>query len=315
MQKESNKIRSEYLFAALMCIAVALFIVILIVCSSCRADQAGTENTSVAESSFVSDELTSEPSEEESKPAVFQTIEVSSSEKARGLLAVTNLPAEGDEAPSGLKNISSDKNDTYGLSNYSLQLQPEAINALNRLTEAFEAAKGENNLIVDKAYTDVTKLEDQMVEVDLTTGYALMFSVWPVDPNGDYIGSGKFVWLVDNCNDFGYILRYPSEKSSSTRVSGNSRLYRYVGYEHAAYMGTYHLCLEEYLDAIRAYTPEQPLEISYTDSAGDEKVCEVYYVAASDGATTSVPVRGGEGTVYKVSGNGTDGFVITCYPA
>ncbi|MBQ1254468.1 MAG: hypothetical protein IIX91_01650 [Clostridia bacterium] len=143
----------------------------------------------------------------------------------------------------------------------------------------------------------------------------MYFSLYPADKDGDNIGTGKFLWLVDNCNRFGFILRYPSLKSSVTQVSGygSGRVYRYVGYEHAAYMAKYHLCLEEYLDAVRPYTAEAPLAVEYTDASGDARKCWVYYVPAGEGETTSITIRGGEDTVYSVSGNGSDGFIVTCY--
>ena len=38
MPKDNGKVRSEYLLAALMCIAVAFFLTILIVSNSCSVD-------------------------------------------------------------------------------------------------------------------------------------------------------------------------------------------------------------------------------------------------------------------------------------
>lgn len=318
MQNEKKKIRSEYLYAALMCIAVALVIVILIVCGSCEPDVEGSGAESAASSAISvpgESEMTQEVSSEESVPTAFCTIEVPSAGKLSGSLALTNLPADGASVaePEGLLSIYAEQNGSYALSGNSLRLHSDAIEALNEFAEAFEDAKGENNLIVDKAYT--ADVAENGVEADLTNGYTLMFSVWPVDPDGDYLGSGKFLWLADNCNSFGYILRYPAEKTEFTHVSGTGtgRVYRYVGYEHAAHMGKYHLCLEEYLDAVRSFTSELPLEITYKDASGDERVCSVYYVPASEGETTELPIRGGENTDYSISGNGTDGFVVTCY--
>lgn len=317
--QNKKKIRPEYLYTALICIAFALAIVIMIVCGSCEPNDEGSGESSVAAESSVPEEsaAVSEASSEESVPTSFFTVEVPSAGKTSGLLALTSLPADGEThtEPEGIVKISNYMNGLYGLRDYSLLLHTDAIEALNEMIDEFEDTKGANNLIVFKGYTAPAELEDKTLEADLIGGYTVQFSIYPVDPDNDYLGSGKFLWLVDNCNSFGYIQRYPSEKSEYTHNSGSSKMYRYVGYEHAAYMGKYHLCLEQYLDAVRAYTAEVPLEIAYTDAAGDERTCWVYYVKAQDGEATELPIRGSEGTAYSVSGNGSDGFIVTVYPS
>lgn len=318
MQNRNKSIRTEYLYTALLCIAAAILIVIMIVSNSCESNEQSVESSETSAESSVSNENSeAEASSEEeqsstpSAPVKTHTVEISNTEIKNGILAISG---EGMTEPTDLPTISSLKNDFYGLSGNALLLHKDAIEALNDMTDAFEDAKGENNLIVDKAYTAFEK--DNNVQHDLANGNTVMFSIWPVDPDGDYIGGGKFLWLVDNCNKYGYIVRYPSEKSDKTHVSGSgsSRVYRYVGYEHAAYMGKYHLCLEEYLDAVRTGTVDAPLQIEYTDALGDDAVCEVYFVPASDGEVTALTIRGEEGARYSVSGNGKDGFIVTCYP-
>lgn len=314
MQNKKKKMRKEYLYTALLCIAAAILIVIMIVSNSCESNDGSGESSETSAVSVPvesSAESSDAQSETASAPTVTHTVEVSSDAYKNGILAISG---EGMSEPTDLTKISSKKNSLYGLSGTALRLNTNAIDALNELVEAFEDAKGSNNLIVNKAYTAFDK-EDK-VHHDLANGYTLTFSVWPLDPDGDTIGTGKFLWLVDNCNSYGYILRYPSEKSDKTHVSGSSagKVYRYVGYEHAAYMGKYHLCLEEYLDALRSYTADAPLRIEYRDASGDEAMCEVYYVPASSREMTEITVRGAEGTSYTISGNGTDGFIVTCYP-
>ncbi len=319
MQNRKKPIRTEYLYTALLCIAAAILIVIMIVTNSCESNEQSLDGSAASAESSVSEENSTleESSEEEksetvSTPVTMHTVEISNTEIKNGMLAISG---EGMTEPTDLPTIASKKNDLYGLSGNALLLHEDAIEALNELIEAFEDAKGENNLIVDKAYTAFEK--ENNVQHDLANGNTVMFSIWPVDPDGDYIGGGKFLWLVDNCYSFGYIVRYPSEKADKTHVSGSGsgRVYRYVGYEHAAYMGKYHLCLEEYLDALRSCTADAPLQIAYTDASGDEASCEVYFVPASDGDTTELTIRGGEDARYSISGNGKDGFIITCYPA
>ena len=54
-------------------------------------------------------------------------------------------------------------------------------------------------------------------------------------------------WLMAHCADYGFILRYPTEKSGLTGVSYEPWHYRYVGVEAARAIMDGELCLEEYL--------------------------------------------------------------------
>ena len=54
-------------------------------------------------------------------------------------------------------------------------------------------------------------------------------------------------WLMAHCADYGFILRYPTEKSALTGVGYEPWHYRYVGREAAREITEQGLCLEEYL--------------------------------------------------------------------
>ena len=60
-------------------------------------------------------------------------------------------------------------------------------------------------------------------------------------------------WLRENAWRFGFIRRYPPEKSQVTGVLGEELHFRYVGKTHAAVMQMTQWCLEEYLDALHRY--------------------------------------------------------------
>ena len=55
-------------------------------------------------------------------------------------------------------------------------------------------------------------------------------------------------WLMDNCAAYGFILRYPTDKSDLTGIGYEPWHYRYVGEEAARTIMEQGLCLEEYLD-------------------------------------------------------------------
>ena len=58
----------------------------------------------------------------------------------------------------------------------------------------------------------------------------------------------EFKWLMKNAEQYGFILRYPTEKSNITKVDYEPWHWRYVGEEHAKKMNELNLCLEEYIE-------------------------------------------------------------------
>lgn len=54
-------------------------------------------------------------------------------------------------------------------------------------------------------------------------------------------------WLMENCYRYGFILRYPNNKSEITKIGYEPWHYRYVGKEHAKKIMEQNICLEEYL--------------------------------------------------------------------
>ncbi len=54
-------------------------------------------------------------------------------------------------------------------------------------------------------------------------------------------------WVKHHCHEYGFIWRYPKQKSDITGIDNEDWHFRYVGVEAATYMMTNYLCLEEYL--------------------------------------------------------------------
>ncbi|MBO4950590.1 MAG: M15 family metallopeptidase [Clostridia bacterium] len=62
--------------------------------------------------------------------------------------------------------------------------------------------------------------------------------------------TAEYKWLYSNCADFGFILRYPKDKSDITGKEFMPWHFRYVGRSHAKKIMDEGLCLEEYLEII-----------------------------------------------------------------
>lgn len=57
----------------------------------------------------------------------------------------------------------------------------------------------------------------------------------------------EFAWLQEHAADYGFVLRFPSNKQDVTDIIYEPWHYRYVGVEHAHRMNELGLCLEEYV--------------------------------------------------------------------
>ena len=59
-------------------------------------------------------------------------------------------------------------------------------------------------------------------------------------------------WLMANCQDYGFILRYPKDKEDVTEIIYEPWHYRYVGEEHAKEIMKSGVCLEEYIESLKS---------------------------------------------------------------
>ncbi|CAK1232057.1 M15 family metallopeptidase [Fructobacillus fructosus] len=78
------------------------------------------------------------------------------------------------------------------------------------------------------------------------------FEKYPnLEANMDQFASQQ--WLIKHAADYGFVLRYPKEKSQikQTGIDYESWHFRYVGVENAKYMVKHHLTLEAYVKALK----------------------------------------------------------------
>ena len=60
-----------------------------------------------------------------------------------------------------------------------------------------------------------------------------------------------YFWLQENCYKYGFIFRYPGDKTDITGITEEVWHYRYVGVEAATEIHERGICLEEYLEGKR----------------------------------------------------------------
>lgn len=68
-----------------------------------------------------------------------------------------------------------------------------------------------------------------------------------VSASSDFINAKEYKWLCENAHNYGFILRYPEDKTAITGMNFEPWHWRYVGTQTAKEMKEKNQCLEEYL--------------------------------------------------------------------
>ncbi len=189
----------------------------------------------------------------------------------------------------------------------TLSIRADILSPLQTMFDAYASYNGWANLQIYSTLQS-TLSEDSIYTNNLpdrSTG--LSFDIGLITSTGEvvpYIQKHN-EWMVENSWQYGFILRYPSDKTEITGITYAPHHFRYVGQPHAAIMHEHNFCLEEYLGFLQGYTQETGgLVYEY----GGETY-SIFYVPASSMGTTYVTLDA-DG-VYDVSGDNRNGFVIT----
>lgn len=90
--------------------------------------------------------------------------------------------------------------------------------------------------------------------------------------------------------DYGFIERYPKDKTEITKIAHEPWHFRYVGFPHSSIMTKFNLCLEEYIQALNSFDMENPF------------LFENYLIWFG-----KIP----DNSAHMISGNNIDGFIMT----
>lgn len=257
---------------------------------------------------------------------MYRTKEISSDEISSGELILVNgsysysFAQEDRTVP-----IASEKNNAWQVKDEVIRLLPVTIRQMNKMFRACERATGIDNISVISAYRDYDYQDglfrdrvnsDGYYEAirwvavpgysEHHTGYAADLAI--AGEEGDtstFTSEGDYGWVEENAWRYGFIRRFPENKTAITGIANEPWHYRYVGKPHAYIMHQTGMCLEEYEEYVKSYRyGEKYIDLNIH---GDEY--KIYYVPASDGETTELPVP--LFGAYTVSGNNIDGFIVT----
>ncbi|MBO5569033.1 MAG: D-alanyl-D-alanine carboxypeptidase family protein [Clostridia bacterium] len=131
-----------------------------------------------------------------------------------------------------------------GIENWQISAAYRTVAEQERLfNKQVKAYMNENNLSLAKAQSATRKTVADPGSSEHHLGTCFDITV----PGKTFAGTKQSEWLQQHCWDYGFILRYTSEKENITGFLAEAWHYRYVGYEHAKIMQAENLCLEEYL--------------------------------------------------------------------
>lgn len=125
--------------------------------------------------------------------------------------------------------------------NELFQTQVQTLMTANGLTQV--RAENEAQSAVGKANYN----ENQ-------TGLSVEFSVKDLADGTDFSTTQQYRWLIRNCVDYGFVLRYPENKTSATGMAYEPAHFRYVGTSNAQKMRQLSMCLEEYVSYLSHQT-------------------------------------------------------------
>ncbi|MDQ0214513.1 D-alanyl-D-alanine carboxypeptidase [Oikeobacillus pervagus] len=108
-------------------------------------------------------------------------------------------------------------------------------------------------------------------------------------------------WIEKNAWKYGFVLRYPKNKTEITGIQYEPWHIRYVGLPHSAIMKEKGFVLEEYLDFLKG-------KKKISAKVEGEKYTICYYLF-SENMTINLP----EDHEYDISGNNMDGVIVTRY--
>lgn len=284
-----------------------------------------TENNTETVSELNTDAETLE-TEQISSRVSYTTKEIPADNVYKGYQILVNADHSFNfDGTSSFITLYGNKSNNYQISSSNLKASSVAIEHLNDMLDDFYNKTGKSDVLVKAAYRSYDEQkeiydscferygEDAVTYVakpgcsDHNTGLSFDLSVYSSDGiiySLDY--DDKYSYITDNCKKYGFILRFPSNKASITGISTDLFHFRYVGVPHSYYISEQGLCLEEYIELVKQYT----FNGEHLHILADGSEYEVYYCPLDkekDIQTLPVP----EGIDYSISGNNSDGFIVS----
>ncbi|WP_449622803.1 VanY-A/VanY-F/VanY-M family D-Ala-D-Ala carboxypeptidase [Robertmurraya sp. Marseille-Q9965] len=239
----------------------------------------------------------------------FQKVTVTKEQVFQGdLLLVNNeYPVHQESIKSDVVDLFSHKELTkgYGLLDNEIKLSEDVAREFSEMITAAEKEGVRNFTITSgfRGFDEQSMLYQEMgSDYALPAGYSehnlgLALDVGSTQMKMELAPEGK--WIEENAWKYGFILRYPKDKTAITGIQYEPWHIRYVGLPHSVIMEEKNFALEEYLEFLK----EQK---SITATIQGEKY-EISYYPVTKATTIQVPSN----QRWEISGNNMDGVIVT----
>ncbi|MGM1047708.1 MAG: VanY-A/VanY-F/VanY-M family D-Ala-D-Ala carboxypeptidase [Bacillota bacterium] len=240
-----------------------------------------------------------------------QKVEITEEQIYQGNLLLVNSEYAVQQAgiKSDIINLFTHKELTtgYQLLNSEIKLSEEIAEKFSEMIAAAEE-DGVSNFLISSGYRDFDEqnrlYEEMGADYALPAGHSehnlgLSLDVGSTQMKMDKAPEGK--WIEKNSSEYGFILRYPLDKTDVTGIQYEPWHIRYVGLPHSAIMKEMNLALEEYWDYLKE---EKSISVSV-----DGKKYTISYYPISQNETIEVEVPANE--QYEISGNNIYGVIVT----
>ncbi len=118
------------------------------------------------------------------------------------------------------------------------------------ITESYRSYETQKNTYdKQKDSLGTTKADEQVARPgcsDYQTGLSMQISSKQDITSSNFKNTKTYEWLTNNAHNYGFILRYPENKSDITGFPANFNQWRYIGIEAATYIHDNDITLEEY---------------------------------------------------------------------
>lgn len=294
VSRRDQRVRLQRMtFIAIVAIAALMVISLLVLIIGSIASNGNTPNTDPSQGG-VSNE----------KPT-WTTQPVSAQDTVTGDLLIVNsshqytFPADESHLSNAYDVWSAHASKVYqlgGSENAGVRMETNALTAVDKMLADMAAATGYAQSVLASGYRSFD--DQESIGSSTKGGYSDHHTGRLCSINTNDAGK---TWLASNAHTYGFVMRYPDAKSDKTGVSGYESAYRYVGVGHATYMYNNNLCLEEYVEYLKANVTDK--DSTALKVAG----YEIYYYTVNGSASVKVPTN----FPYTISGTNDGGVVVT----
>ncbi|MFC5466988.1 M15 family metallopeptidase [Lederbergia graminis] len=247
----------------------------------------------------------------EDKVAFEQTkvIEVHKEQIYQGNLVLVNPehPVHEDSMKTDIVNVYEQPHlySGFGLIDSSILMSEELIQSFSQMIMGAKE-DGVSNFIINsgfRGFAEQDQLYQQMgADFALPAGYSehnlgLSLDVGSTTTKMEWAEEGK--WIEKNAWKYGFILRYPKNKTHITGIEYEPWHIRYVGLPHSAIMQNEDMVLEEYLEYLK---DKKQLTVTVNGTKYN-----IRYYPITKSTTIQVPIN----DEYQISGNNIDGIIVT----